>query len=239
MKALITSILMLILVSLNACKKDTERLSGYSIEGIDVSHHQKDIIWDSLARQNLTFVFMKATEGMTHTDTRFDYNWSEAKRVGLKRGAYHFYSLDSYAKDQARHFIKTVKLEEGDLPPVLDFEHDRFLDNEGLTDSLSIWLTAVEDYFKIKPIIYTNLKLYNTYIKNHFDSYPLWIARYGNEEQPIPVTNMPYIWQYGNRGRLAGIDGHVDFNVFLGSVSEFENLCYMPKENINKKPGDP
>lgn len=230
MRNFFLSFLIIFSLTLHSCKKDTVRLNGYAIEGIDVSHHQKDIQWDSLINQNLKFVYMKATEGVTHTDTKFDYNWNEARRIGLKRGAYHFYTIDADATEQAKHFIETVKLEDGDLPPVLDFEHERMSYDASLPDSLSLWLSLIENYFNVKPIIYTNLKLYNTYIKNHFDKYPLWIARYNNIECPIPGTSSPYIWQYGNRGRLSGINGHVDFNIFLGSQTDFDNLCLNTKD---------
>lgn len=233
MSKLINCFLVLLLLLFVSCQKETKRKLGYGVEGIDVSHHQSEIRWDSLTKQNLRFVFMKATEGSTHTDTKFDYNWSEAKRVGLKRGAYHFFSMYSNATEQARHFIEKVKLEQGDLPPVLDFEHDQFFPNPSITDSLDVWLSIVGQYFKVKPIIYTNYKLYNTYIKNHLENYPLWIARYNNEALPFEDAQNPYIWQYGNRGRMAGIQGDVDFNVYTGTLSDLENICYNPLE---KKP---
>ena len=173
MSKLINCFLVLMLLFFVSCKKETKRKLGYGVEGIDVSHHQSEIRWDSLTKQNLRFVFMKATEGSTHTDTKFDYNWSEAKRVGLKRGAYHFFSMYSNASEQARHFIEKVKLEQGDLPPVLDFEHDQFFPNPSITDSLDVWLSIVGQYFMVKPIIYTNYKLYNTYIKKRESSFCL------------------------------------------------------------------
>jgi len=220
----------MIIISLVSCKEDTVRLMGFPIEGIDISHHQKDIQWDSLTDQNFSFVFMKATEGIEHKDTKFDFNWVEAKRIGMKRGAYHFYRPDVGAGQQAVNFIETVTLEEGDLPPVLDFEHKGFKSFESLEDSLRLWLWVVEDYYKVKPIIYTNLNIYNDYIKTHFADYPLWIARYENGGYPISETKSPYIWQYGNRGRISGIDGHVDFNIFLGTQTDFEKLCYSSKQ---------
>jgi lysozyme len=223
----------LLILCLFSCKKDTKRLVGFDIEGIDVSHHQQKIYWDSLAKKNLTFVFVKATEGMSHTDTQFDFNWNEAKRIGLKRGAYHFFSTFTNATDQARHFIQTVKLEKGDLAPVLDFEDNIYFLEPGLKDSIYTWLTMVENHFRIKPIIYTNLNLYNNFIKPSFSNYPFWIARYQSDNLPIPNNSLSYIWQYGNRGRISGINGHVDLNVFLGTQTDFNNLCYT--DELDKK----
>lgn len=229
MRKLLSIGIVILIIILASCKKDTDRILGYPIEGIDVSHHQQDIVWDSIIDQNFSFVYMKATEGMDHKDRKFDYNWAESKRIGMKRGAYHFYLPGTSATMQADNFIETVSLEDGDLPPVLDFEHKGFRSYDNLEDSLKLWLNIIEDHFKVKPMIYTNLKIYNDFIKTHFDDFPLWIARYENGGYPITDSRSPYIWQYGNRGRIKGIDGHVDFNIFLGSPTDFQNLCYSSK----------
>ena len=101
---------------------------GYDIHGIDVSHYQGDIDWEVLRNQGtiddcpVRFVMIKATEGTTNVDDKFENNFFQAREYGFTRGAYHFYSTHSPAADQARFFIQNVKLEKGDLPPVLDVE---------------------------------------------------------------------------------------------------------------------
>ena len=102
---------------------------GYEIHGIDISHHQGRIDWDELKDNGsinqcpIRFVMIKATEGATQTDENFRDNFYQAREHGFTRGAYHFYSVHTPAYQQAAHFIKNVKLENGDLPPVLDVEH--------------------------------------------------------------------------------------------------------------------
>ena len=66
----------------------------------------------------LHFVFMKATEGGDHNDTTFEANFANARNHGFIRGAYHFYIPGTDALKQADFFIRTVKLDTGDLPPV-------------------------------------------------------------------------------------------------------------------------
>ena len=61
---------------------------GYSIHGIDISHHQGHINWHRLrnalvAHDPLRFVFVKATEGDSHIDTRFRENFDNAKGGGI------------------------------------------------------------------------------------------------------------------------------------------------------------
>ena len=87
------------------------------------------------------------------------------------------------------------------------------------------WVFQIEISTGMKPIIYTNQKFYNQNLVGHFEDYPLWIARYS--------TNTPYLvdgrewdfWQYGNRGRINGIKGDVDFNVFAGPKTQLETFC--------------
>src|SRR5690349_2704594 len=65
----------------------------YPVRGIDVSHHQNEIDWRKVAHDDVSFAFIKATEGGDHRDTRFATNWKEAQAAGLKVGAYHFFTF--------------------------------------------------------------------------------------------------------------------------------------------------
>jgi len=93
------------------------------VHGIDVSHYQAAINWDTIAVQEIDFVFMKATEGLELVDKRFAYNWHTTKKVRLKRGAYHFFHPTLSAIWQAKNFINTVDLEYGDLPSFIPIKN--------------------------------------------------------------------------------------------------------------------
>ena len=94
----------------------------YPVKGVDVSEHQKDIDWKGLASEDISFAFIKATEGSSYVDKRFEENWKHANRTDLKVGAYHFMSYDTPGKSQAENFIKQVHWRFGMLPPVVDVE---------------------------------------------------------------------------------------------------------------------
>ena len=68
------------------CYPSTVRLDEFAVHGIDVSHHQSLINWDTVANQSVEFAFMKATEGGDWKDTLFCFNWVECDRVGLYDG---------------------------------------------------------------------------------------------------------------------------------------------------------
>jgi lysozyme len=217
--------ILVFLVFTFACERQTARLSQYEVHGIDVSHYQARINWDTISTQDIHFAFVKATEGLTFKDSLFNYNWQEMKRINIKKGAYHFFHPTLPAEDQAHNFISTVELEAGDLPPVLDVEVLRNTSHIRLITGIRTWLYLVEIEYGIKPIIYTNLKFYNKYLAGQFDDYPVWIARYNNKEPSLACGRDWQFWQYGNRGRMSGIEGDVDFNVFNGSFVDLENLC--------------
>lgn len=200
---------------------------GYSVYGIDISHHQGDINWGKLKKGTqgeppITFVYIKATEGSSHSDTRFEKNWTAAKKHGFIRGAYHYFSTRSSGEKQAKMFISKVKLEPGDLPPVVDVE-DEPRDAAAYRQELMTFISIIEQHYGVKPVIYTYKKFHERHINNeHFNSYPLWIARY-NTEGP-GIENEWIMWQCTEKGRLPGIKEKVDINVLNGTMEELEKL---------------
>ena len=204
--------------------KETQRQTDALIEGIDVSHHQDEIAWPLVADAGIDFAYVKATEGQSHLDTKFCENWASAKTAGLSRGAYHFYRANVDAREQFEHFRTMVTLHPGDLAPVLDVETLDGANKAELIEGLRTWLYLAEIEYGIKPVVYTNLKFYYHHLAGHFDDYPFWIARYGNSAPSVSTAATIAFWQYGDRGRVAGVDGHVDLNVFVGDEHGFSRL---------------
>jgi lysozyme len=201
---------------------------NYSIHGIDVSKYQDLIVWEEVKAMKvkniqLGFSFIKATEGIGNTDPRFYRNWKKAKENKIIRGAYHFFIASKDGKMQAENFIDKVKLESGDFPPVLDIEQMNGTSAAVIKKEAMKWLEVVENYYQVKPIIYTNLDFYNRNFGSEFDKYPLWIAHYYQLEKPR-IDRGWMFWQHSDEGRVNGIGSKVDFNVFNGDSLEFRNL---------------
>ena len=205
---------------------------GYKVHGIDISHYQGDINWKMLeqTRQGqfpVQFIFMKATEGGDYSDKRFVANFDSAKAHGFIRGAYHFYNPKTDVNKQADFFINSVKLEPGDLPPVLDIEK-KGKDMKKLQADLKLWLRKVEEHYGVKPIIYASYKFKTKYLNDSvFNSYPYWIAHYYVDS--VYYKGDWKFWQHTDVGTLPGIKEQVDLNVFNGGLEELDALRIKEK----------
>ena len=200
----------------------------YEVVGVDVSHYQGAIDWDELAADGHDFAFIKATEGKELKDKAFFANWTLAGKTGMRRGAYHFFRPEIKAEQQARNYFAAVQLAPGDLPPVIDVEDLGKLSAKQLVSRVTRLAEMMEIRYGVKPIIYTGQNFYNRYLAGQFDDYPLWLARYDADE-PVTVCGREYhFWQYTDRGKLPGIHGRVDQNVFLGTHLDLVMLCLPP-----------
>ncbi|TLU99298.1 glycoside hydrolase family 25 protein [Dyadobacter luticola] len=202
----------------------------YPIHGIDVSHHNAKINWDKLKntrseKVGIDFVYIKATEGATHLDKQFKRNWQEAKRVGMKRGAYHFYNPRVMSDRQVQNFIGQVRMEPGDLPPVLDLESHAGKPDDIIIKGVRNWLEQIEAHYGVRPIIYVNEHFYKKYIAGNFDEYPLWLAGYSRTDLKDLASDAHVLfWQHSEKGWADGIRGFVDYNVFLHETGDWAAL---------------
>jgi lysozyme len=225
----------LITINLVGCRDESARRKDYEIEGVDISKYQMQIDWQAVAKQNFAFAFVKATEGGNLADIKFKQNWYTIKQVGMRRGAYHFFRPQVNALAQAKNFMDVARLEVGDLPPVLDAEEADGVEKELIVARMQTWLDIVEKKYDVKPIIYTSQKFYTNYIIGNFDSYPIWIAKYSVFKPSFVNENQLTFWQYTNKGKVEGIDGNVDLNVFTGTKTDFEKMLLKPKMGYTMK----
>ena len=206
--------------------------SQYPIRGIDISHHQDVIDWDILSREDLTFVFIKATEGGDHKDTQFERNWERARDIGLVRGAYHFFTFCKPGHEQALNYIQSVPVEKNTLPPAIDLEFSGNCQarpsKEEVQFELSVFAKLIEQKYGNTPIIYTTYDSYNAFLEGEDLGYPVWIRDIYSEPVLGDSANWDF-WQFTHRGRLYGIDGFVDLNVFNGTAEDFQNFISSVK----------
>lgn len=207
------------------------------LHGIDVSHYQSYIDWNAVqTRHSFDFAFVKATEGQDFTDSLFCRNWDALGKLGVRRGAYHFFRSYGCGIEQAQHFLETVDMRAGDIAPVLDFETTDGMPREVMLEEARIWLQLVEASLHVKPIIYTNQHFYEKYLAGVFDHYPLWIARYSSEQPALSNGKDWFFWQYSNEGCIDGISQKTDLNVFVGTPALLDALCWFPADSTGAIP---
>lgn len=207
-----------------------------SVLGVDVSHFQGDVDWSSIKKDGVLFAYAKATQGSRFIDPKYMSNWKEMKENKVYKGAYHFFEYDDDVTKQVNHFLKTVKYSKLDLPPVLDLEGGGVngkVNIESYQKSVLEWLNQVEKILGVKPIIYTNVTFGNTYLnKPEFSNYDLWLAEYTKEKPELPEAWLSkgwLIWQRSEFGKLNGINGNVDHDLFNGDLNHFNQIFFKRK----------
>ncbi|MAZ58671.1 MAG: glycoside hydrolase [Flavobacteriales bacterium] len=218
------------LIILSSCNTFCQSFkeNGEKIYGIDVSHYQNEtskINWRKVSQNKnpkIEFAYIRSTMGSNGKDTAFQYNYENAIKNKINVGIYHYYRPNEDAQAQFKNFAKH-NTNIGELPPVIDIEQKSKFGSKKLRKELAIFLKLIEENYT-KPIIYTQQKFYNMYLRNQFKEYDFWIARQSGIEkspdnnqpkkEPILLDNRcPLIWQYSGTGTIKGIEGKVDLNI--------------------------
>lgn len=185
--------------------------------GIDVASHQGRISWPAVARDGIDFTYVKATEGADFTDQRFRANWRGARSAGLRRGAYHFFTLCSPGVAQARQFLRVAPPDSAALPPAVDLELagncSKRPSASEVRRQLSAFTTAVEQAWGRPLVFYVGDDWDRAYPTRATAHRPLWHRRILLR----PDVDGWTIWQVHGRATVAGIDGPVDLNVMRPS----------------------
>ena len=180
--------------------------------GIDVARYQGDIDWQTVSKEKILFVYIKATEGKTYTDPKFHQNIKGAQKAGLKVGAYHFFRMTSGAREQFNHFYSQVGKYKLDLIPMIDVEvpPKEVKSIPLVQDSLDVFINLVTQKYGKKPMIYGTQRSYNTYCAPKYNNLHLYIGRYNTKGPEINGKGSYTIWQYSEYGKINGIPKAVD-----------------------------
>ncbi len=190
------------------------------IHGIDLSHYQGDVFWETVgSNSKMAYVYLKATEGSTNIDDKYEKNIQLAHKYGLKVGSYHFFRPTTDLTEQLENFKSQCRPKEQDLIPMIDIESTGNLPDSVFCDSLLRFLGMIEQAYRQKPLVYTYQNFYNKHLLGKLDDYMLMIAIYSGEE-PVLFDDHDYIiWQYTSKGRINGINSFVDKSRLTGRHS--------------------
>lgn len=205
--------------------------TAYTVHGIDISRYQPDLDWTTLRAVDVNkdtvqfqFVIIKATEGLFWEDPLFADNWGDANKHNIIRGAYHYFKPSSNAKLQAINFINSVDLKRGDLPPVIDIEEKGNKSKKQLVAALKIYVTAIENHYGVKPIIYSNINFIEDNLADDFSGYNFWVAHFYADELKISSDIKWLFWQHHDKAHLLHSVSNYDVNVFNGDQDDLKKV---------------
>jgi lysozyme len=190
--------------------------------GMDVSRYQGKIDWQQIKKEGkIQFVFIKATEGKSLTDPLYWKNYFGSKNHQILCGSYHYFIPYLDGALQAEHFLANSKIEKGDLRPVLDVEDMHWKGPAALRREIDSFIQVVKQKTGQEVILYSGNNFYKKYLKNYYPHHTAWIAHYkiANINHHI---NRWHIWQYTETGKVKGVPGNVDLNLFNGTLQELK-----------------
>ena len=201
-------------------------------KGIDVSEWQGDIDFKKVKEAGIEIVYIRAGQGFSYEDAKFERNYEKAKENGLKVGVYHYVTARSVedAKLQAKFFVSLISNKKIDCKLAMDFESFGNLTNLQINEIALAYLKELEQLSKKEVIVYSNTYAAKYKFNSEVARYPLWVAQYGvNEPQDNGKWKSWEGYQYSSTGRVNGISGNVDLdkfteNIFLSNVEEIPEV---------------
>lgn len=190
------------------------------IKGIDVSSYQNKPDWAKVAKSGIKFAILRIHQ-KTGVDSSFEYNYKGCKSNGILIGGYKYsYALTpAQAIDEAEDAIATLNGRKLGFPVFYDLEwpNQRELGKQAIENIAVAFLTRMKKS-GYKVGIYCNLDWYNNVLSDALKQYDCWIARYPTSDNGSAQERLrPSVgvgWQYSSKGKVPGINGSVDMNVF-------------------------
>ena len=209
-------------------------VSNLSYQGIDVSNWQGYINYAQVKDAGIQIVYIKASQGTNIKDAYFDINYENAKANGLQVGFYHYLTATNTreAQEQANFFVSVISGKTPDCKLVLDYETFGGVGRAEINNIARTFMERVQQLTNKEVILYSDLSnARSTFDASLANDYELWIAYYGNRNNLINIETSwnTYIGiQYTDRGRVNGINGSVDRDlyteeIFLDETSEIVN----------------
>ena len=193
-------------------------------QGIDVSNWQGYIDYARVKNSGIEVVYIKASQGSNIKDAYFDLNYENAKRNGLKVGFYHFLTATNIeeAEREARFFSSVISGKVPDCRLVLDYEVFGGVSVTEINEIAKAFLETTKRLTNKEVMIYSDLfNSQSVFSKELANEYPLWIADYTTREileRARSNWNGWIGWQYTDRGRISGINGSVDRDIYTKEI---------------------
>ena len=191
------------------------------LKGIDVSSWQGKIDWNKVANYGMDFAILRITEVGNVIDGQFENNFAGCNKYKIPVGVYKYSYAMTIAEIQseARKVVSVLNGRKIQFPVFLDLENhrQRVLGAESIHNLAEAFreIIVAAGY---KFAIYCNLDWYMNVICSHLKKHDFWIARYPANDNGTVVERLRPSWgvgwQYSSKGKVTGINGNVDMDVF-------------------------
>lgn len=187
------------------------------MNGIDVSHHQGIINWESVAKSGIEFTIIKAggSDKGFYKDSKFEDNYAGAKKAGLSVGAYYYVGKNCTTRyagiSDAQRFIDLLKGKQFDFPVYIDLESTPTSAKEGATEAVIGFCETLEAAGYYAGIYASDISGFKDRLNiDKLSKWAKWVARYGSQPKYVEQYG---IWQKSETGRVGGISGNVDIDI--------------------------
>ena len=198
-----------------------QNMSALPYNGIDLSQEQGYVDWQSVSMDHLIdFVYLKATEGDSHVDSRYMANVRAAYNFGFLVGSFHRLTAESSIVNQFFNFNKNVDHGAQQLLPMVEIDErsTKGWTQQQIQDSLALFTWLVNDFYGSFPIIKTSQKFYEKRLYPRFEDMPLFIMD-ASESQPEVNSKFFYMWRRTREGDIPGIIFDVNLDSFTFGTS--------------------
>ncbi|MBQ9466688.1 MAG: hypothetical protein IJU62_06910 [Muribaculaceae bacterium] len=208
--------------------------SAFTITGIDVSKHNGRVNMQRVAQAGHRFVFVKTSEGVTLKDAMRRTHAANARQAGLKVGAYHFFIFKRDGREQARNFLAAIKGIHLDMPLAIDVEKEGKMNRSYSAEATRNLRDMVNELRKAghqRLLIYTNGDGYKAVYAGTYDrddDMNLWLCSFQDMDKVAHRGHV--IQQIDHHGRIKGVKGEVDLNVFCGDSKQWDEFLDKSKQ---------
>ena len=190
------------------------------IKGIDVSSFQKKPDWKKVKQSGVKFAILRIHQ-RSGIDISFEHNYKRCCDNGILVGGYKlsYATTVAEAEKEAEETLSVLKGRKLDFPIFYDLEWEtqrKFSKSKLEAIALAFLRKIHSAGYKVG--IYSNVDWFNNLFTPAMRDYDCWIARYpANDNGKVVERLRPAQgigWQYSSKGKVPGINGNVDMDVF-------------------------
>ena len=211
------------------------------IKVIDVSSYQEKPDWAKVKKAGINFAILRIHQ-KNGPDSSFEHNYRGCRTNAISIGGYKYsYALtEAQALEEAEETLAVLSGRGMDFPVFydLEWEKQKKLGKAAVEKIAETFLNRIKKA-GYKVGIYCNVDWYQNILTTKLKSYDLWLARYpANDNGTMQTRLKPTAgigWQYSSKGKVVGISGNVDMNVFYKDYTTDENTKIDTKGENNVK----